>query len=414
MSTKNRLFGDTENVIGDPTFRALLLANVMSTLGTALVSPLLSTLTGPFGVSETQIGLIITAFSAPAILCIPLAGFLGDRVGRKPLLVGGLVVYGISGTSVALTTDFRIVLFLRFVQGCGYSLVLPTIVASVGDLYEGVTEATAQGLRFATSGVSQMTFPLVAGLLIAFAWQYPFALYAVAIPVSVLVYLWFDEPARSDASATESSSAGQMPLKAYLSRPPVAALLVARGLPEFLFIGFLTFNSMIVVRVLNYSPREAGLLVAVCSLVYALAATQTGRLTTIFDNRLPLMTLGTAGMGAGLLIVAFAPSLLILVIGIVAFAVAYGVLITLYRSTITGIGSSEVRGSLVSIGESIGRVFATIVPVVVGSLVAIGEPRLGYEGAIRGMILVLGAGGTVAGFGCLLFIRSMDRSLKNQ
>jgi MFS family permease len=408
-----RLIGDTKSVIDDLAFRALLLANVTATLGTALVSPLLSTLTGPLGVSETQIGLIITAFSAPAIVCIPLAGILADRVGRKPLLVVGLIVYGITGAAVGLTTDFRIVLFLRFIQGCGYSLVLPTIVASVGDLYEGVTEATAQGLRFATSGFSQMAFPLVAGLLVAFAWQYPFALYAVAIPVSVLVYFWFDEPTQSENSSVGSSSGGQRLLRTYLARPSVAALLVARGLPEFLFIGFLTFISMIVVQVLNYSPREAGLLVAVCSLVYALAATQTGRLTTVFDNRLPLMVLGTAGMGAGLLIVAFAPSLLALVVGIAVFAVAYGVLITLYRSTIARIGSIEVRGGLVSVGESIGRVFATFVPIVVGSLVSLGKPRLGYEGAIRGMILVLVAGATILGFGCLLFIRSLGEPLED-
>jgi MFS family permease len=410
MLTKIGIFGSAENVIDDPNFRALLLANVMSTLGTALVSPLLSTLTEPFGVSGTQIGLIITAFSAPAILCIPLAGLLADRIGRKPLLVGGLIVYGISGSAVALTTDFQIVLVLRFVQGCGYSLVLPTIVASVGDLYEGVTEATAQGLRFATSGVSQMLFPLIAGLLVIFAWQYPFVLYAIAIPVSVLVYLWFDEPDQSDDIDSESSG-GQTRLREHLTRPPVAALLVARGLPEFLFIGFLTFNSMIVVHVLSYSSREAGLVVAACSLMYAIAATQTGRLTAIFQDRFPLMILGTAGMGAGLLVVAFSPSLFILVAGVMVFAVAYGVLITLYRSTITAIGPTEVRGSLVSIGESIGRIFATLVPIIVGALVAIGEPRLGYKSAIRSMIFVIGTGGTVMGFGCLFLIRSMNNQI---
>lgn len=77
------LFGEDAAILGDRSFQLLLLANLSPPLGNALISPLLETLVGPYGVSEAEIGLLLTAFTAPNIVLLPLVGVLANRVGRK-------------------------------------------------------------------------------------------------------------------------------------------------------------------------------------------------------------------------------------------------------------------------------------------------------------------------------------------
>jgi len=132
-----RLFGDDAEILRDSDFQLLLAANVLGALGTALVSPTLNSLTGPFGVSAADIGLFMSAFTAPAIVMIPLAGLLADRYGRKKVLIVGLLVFGAAGVTIAFTTEFITGVGLRALQGIGFAGITPVIITSIGDMYEG-------------------------------------------------------------------------------------------------------------------------------------------------------------------------------------------------------------------------------------------------------------------------------------
>jgi MFS family permease len=56
----------------------------------------LDTLTEPFGTSAADVGLLISAFTAPGIVMIPVGGAVADRYGRKPVLVASLVLFGLA------------------------------------------------------------------------------------------------------------------------------------------------------------------------------------------------------------------------------------------------------------------------------------------------------------------------------
>jgi MFS family permease len=153
-------------------------------MGASLVSPLLDSLVSVYGVSEARIGLVMAAFTAPAIVAIPLVGLVADRYGRNPVLTAGLAVFGTAGAALAFTTDFRAVVALRFLQGVGHTGVASVLIVTTGGLFAGDREATAQGLRFTTVGLSLALVPVLAGLLVALAWQYPFTIYALGLPSS--------------------------------------------------------------------------------------------------------------------------------------------------------------------------------------------------------------------------------------
>jgi MFS family permease len=395
-----RLAGDDVSVVDDRSFQVLLLASVASPLGASVVSPILDSLTGPLGVGEARIGLLMAVFTAPAVVLIPVVGVLSDRYGRKPVLASGLTLFGVSGCAIGLTSDFVLVLGLRLLQGVGYAGIAPVLIASVGDLYEGAREATAQGLRFTTVGVSLTVFPLLSGLLVGVAWHAPFLLYAVALVAAVVVVVAFEEPATVPDGGTASAGWNVRALLAVARRPAVAATLVGRTAPSFLWFVFLTHNSLLVVRVLGGTPGQAGAVVAGASIASSLGSTQVGRLTAHFDTRrIPLLS-SFLVLSGGVALLGVAPSVVVVGLGSVVAGAGFGVVLTLYRSTLTDAATDDVRGGLVSAGESVGRLGSTVAPVVLGAAVAATRVDLGFAGAVRaatvGTTLVAVAVGVVA------------------
>lgn len=403
--------GADADVLNDRDFRLLLLASLSSPLGASVVSPILEGLTRPFGVSEARIGLLMAAFTAPAILCIPLVGILADRVGRKPVLTAGLALFGLTGLAVPLTTDFELVLLLRALQGIGYTGIGPVLITSVGDLFEGPAEATAQGLRFTTVGASLTVFPLVSGLLVGIAWQYPFLLYGVAVPTAVAVALLLDEPLRQDSDPpardadmepSETEPTGTLTALVSLVRQPgVAAILAGRAVPSFIWFAFLTYNSIIVVQLLDGSAPAAGLAVAAASLASALGTTQVGRLTARAGSRGPPLLGSLVITAVGLAGFALAPSVPVALGASIVIGAGFGVVLTLYRSSLTALADTHTRGSLVSLGETVGRIGSTVAPIAMGAGVTTLGAQVGFGPGVRIVVVAVAFGALIGGVGLL-------------
>jgi len=393
-------FGDDANILRDANFQLLLLANIVAPLGTALISPLLDSLQEPYGATNATIGLMMTAYTSPAIVIIPLAGVLADKYGRKPLIVYGLLLFSGAGIALTLTTDYRVVLALRFCQGIGFASITPTIITSIGDLYSGTAEATGQGLRFGVSGLTQTVFPLIGGVLVAVAWQFPLFLFAIGIPIAIVVSLTFEESVSidDDREGTERRAYLRNLLRLATHRR-VSAILVVRAVPVFLYILYMTYVSILVVRNMNGSPGTAGALVALGSVAYAVSATQIGRIGVSFEGRVWPLAVAVLFMVVGLVVFAFAPTVWIGALFVVPLGVGFGVSLSLVRSVITGFTRSELRGGLVSFGESLGRLAATIAPVIAGLLIGALE---GWLGTTRAVQVTVAAIATVAGLVGLL------------
>jgi len=405
MTWVGRLFGRNASMVHDDEFRLLLAANAIGALGTALVSPLLNSLTGPFGVSGAEIGLLVTAVGAPSIFLIPISGVIADRIGRKPVLITGLILFGSAGAAIALTTDFTVVLALRALQGVGFAGVTPIIITSFGDLYADDTEATAQGIRFGVTGLSQAVFPAIAGIVVVAAWQYPFLIYALALPIAALVWLFFDEPA-DDGRDPDNEAAAETGYGRGLARlaahPHAAAYLVARAIVAMPFFAFLTYNSLVIGRIQGGSASQAGLLVAAFSIVYAVTSTQAGRITAWFDHdAIPLVGANVL-LGGGLATFALTSAVPLAIPSVVAMGVGVGITFSLYRSIITGVAPPRFRGGLVSLSESGARAVATLTPVTIGGLLAVLEPSLGRANALRWILVGAGVVAVLVGVASVL------------
>lgn len=406
-----QLLGKEAVVLKDMEFRILLLANAIVATVSATVSPILDVLTSPFGVSPTEIGLIISIVFVPAVVLIPISGIVARWIGMKPVLIGSLLIFGISGTAIAFTTNFQLVLLFRFLQGIGFAGTIPVIITALGDLYEGEKQTASQGFRFAVSGSSQGIFPILSGFLITISWQVPFFLYTLALPIALLMYFQFEEPDRTkpDVEAAEMANSRYQTISEYLSglvavlrEPKVALVIIAHALIMAPYISFITYNSIIVIRSIGGTSSHAAILVAMVSFLYATSATQAGRITRTFSSRYLPLTGACFGTGAGLMIFALAPTVTIAVLGVVVLGSTYGITGSLFRSLLVDISPPSLREGIVGCSESLLMTSAVITPIVVGSTVDQFKHTLDIVHALQSILTVTGIGSALLAGSCVL------------
>jgi len=411
MPSLRFLFGADAEILYETNFQLLLLSTTLPILGTLLVSPMLDSLIKPFETTPKDIGLMISFLTAPGIVMIPIAGMIADRIGRKPVLLTSILLFGLAGSMIALTTDFRVVLGLRFLQGIGFAGITPILITSIRDQYSGTREATAHGLRLSLGGISGAIFPLLSGFLVVIAWQYPFLLYLIALPIAALVFLRYDDPTVGKKTSRDSLDAGYArSLFDLIRRPRVLTLIIARSLPNVVWIGFYTYNSLIVIRLIGGTPLLAGLLAAVGNLVFAVAASQAGRVTNIFGTRVIPIVSANVLLGAGFGVLLYAPDILYALAGITLMGAGTGILLSLYRSLITGLAPQSLRSGLVGIAESMGRVANTLTPIAMGAIIATTSQTLGFAGAIRVTGVAMTVFATGGGIVCILLASAAPRT----
>lgn len=129
---------------------------------------------------------------------------------------------------------------------------------------------------------------------------------------------------------------------------------------------------------------------------------QTGRITAWFPSRTVPLIAANLCRGLGLALVEVTPSVLIAGLGVTMVGASFGLLLSLYRSWITEFTPEESCRRVVSLGEALGRVGSTAAPVVIGVLVGITAPAVGFEPAVRWVNLAIGISGGMAGILCVL------------
>lgn len=113
-----------------------------------------------------------------------VAGALGDRIGRRPILLGGLWLFAAASlmAAVAPTADWLVV--GRALMGLGAAMILPTTLAILRDVFEGEERLKAFSIWSATAGLSFAIGPTVGGALVkSFGWP---AIFLINLPIVAL------------------------------------------------------------------------------------------------------------------------------------------------------------------------------------------------------------------------------------
>lgn len=121
-----------------------------------------------------------------AALLLPM-GALGDRRGRRTVLLAGLVLFGIANVAAALATTSELMLAARFLSGAGAAMIMPVTLAVITSTFPAEDRATGIGVWTAVAGGGGLLGMVVSALLVDLAsWRWLFAL-PVALVVAALV-----------------------------------------------------------------------------------------------------------------------------------------------------------------------------------------------------------------------------------
>ena len=130
----------------DPSLSAASLAGFVNNLNDGMAWGLLPLFYAASGLSLGEIGVLAAAYPATWGVAQVGTGALSDRIGRKPLIVAGMLIQGGAIAGIALGAGFLVWLLAAIVLGLGTAMVYPALLAAVADVAAPSWRASAIGV----------------------------------------------------------------------------------------------------------------------------------------------------------------------------------------------------------------------------------------------------------------------------
>ncbi|ESQ86505.1 hypothetical protein ABAC460_23170 [Asticcacaulis sp. AC460] len=160
------------------------LSVLVTSLATSTASIALPVLSQAFAASFQHVQWVVLAYLLGLTTVIIAAGKLGDRLGRRKLLLTGIVVFTLASAACAAAPSLTLLVTARAVQGVGAAVMMALSLAFVGDIVPKAKTGSAMGLLGTLSAVGTALGPSLGGMLIAgFGWP---AIFLIQVPVAVI------------------------------------------------------------------------------------------------------------------------------------------------------------------------------------------------------------------------------------
>ncbi len=329
------------------TVQFVLLCTALAPLGVPLVSPALPVIRDQFLLTEARASLLVSGYFLVGIALSPFLGILADRIGRKRVLVAGLLTFGLVGGAIAFAPTFDVVLALRVVQGTGAAAIFITTVTIIGDTFEGVQRTAVLGVNIAVLSAGAALYPVLGGFLVTVAWYAPFLAYFAAVPLALLVALFLDVPG---PSGTDEGVGYLKNAAVAIATPAVLLLFGVTFLTEFLAFG-VVFTALPFLLEPVLTPVLVGFVLLTAEGASMVAAVSTGRLAKSLSS-LQLVALGFVGYGAGFVLFGLTTWVVVVAVAALFAGAGIGLLLPSVDAALSERISSEYRAGAFSLRNS--------------------------------------------------------------
>ena len=382
-----------KNFFWDRNFQLVQAVTLMAVLGVSSISPAFPRIIEALNISETEVGMLIVAFTIPGVFLTPFIGVLADRFGRKRILVPSLLLFGLAGGACGLVNEFDILIALRVLQGVGAASLSTLNLTVLGDLYHGERRAAAIGLNASVVNVAVAAYPLLGGALATFAWNYPFFLPLVAIPIRLIVLFGLNNP---EPRSRESLRQYLGSALGYLRNIKVISACIASVIVFVVVYGpYQTYLSLYLADSFKASPFLIGVILSTSAVTSALVSSQLGKIVKLIA--LPdLIRLGFVLQAASMALLPFLPRVELMLISTFILGLGMGVLLPGLVTYIAGVAPLEYRAAVMSINSTMLRLGQTLGPLIFGLVYIYSD----FEGVFlygAGLALLTGVVGFVGG-----------------
>jgi EmrB/QacA subfamily drug resistance transporter len=187
--------GTPDQTIRDPRQRRTILVTVSIALMAVIASVSGLNVAQPdlavaFGASQSTILWIINIYTLTlAALLLPL-GALGDRLGRKPMLLAGLTVFGAANVAAGLAPSAEVLLAARLFSGAGAAMIMPITLAVITSTFPKEERGRAIGVWTGVAGGGGILGMFLSAALVDMAtWRYLFVLPVVLVIAAMAMAL---------------------------------------------------------------------------------------------------------------------------------------------------------------------------------------------------------------------------------
>jgi EmrB/QacA subfamily drug resistance transporter len=193
--------------------------NIMIAMITALVA-VLAAMSGlnvaqeqmaiDLGASQGDVLWIINAYTvALAALLLPV-GAIGDRFGRKTVLLAGLAVFGIATVGSLMATTTMLMILARVAAGAGAAMIMPVTLSIITSSFPPEDKAKAIGIWAGFAGGGSMIAMFVSAFMVdVLTWRWVFVLPLVLISVSAVMTV-LHAPNSKEASVHRFDTVGSV------------------------------------------------------------------------------------------------------------------------------------------------------------------------------------------------------------
>lgn len=269
---------------------ALSLPMLLAALGTSIANVGLPSLAHAFAASFHAVQWVVLAYLLAITAVIVSAGRLGDYLGRRRLLLAGLLLFALACAGCAASPSLPWLVGARALQGLGAAIMMAMTLGMVGDTVSKQNTGRVMGLLGTMSALGTAMGPSLGGLLLSlWGWQ---ALFLIGMPLAglaaALAYRYLPMDAcRRDASLPDT-------FRSPLRDAGLRAGLAMSALVSAVIMATFVVGPFYLSRGLGLDPALMGLAMAVGPAVAAITGIPAGYLTDrLGTRRLTLLGIGT-------------------------------------------------------------------------------------------------------------------------
>ncbi len=318
------------------TALVLLLASTLTALAGSIVAPALPVIAARFEDTPGAVTLTRLILTLPGLGVVLSAGRLGrlaDLWGRRRLMIAGMILFAVTGTSGVWLDDLYAILAGRILLGVAIAAIMISVTALIAELTSGKIRSRFMGHQLAAMSIGGLLFMTGGGVLSDLGWRWPFAVYGVSVLLipAVLRTIAPDRP-RPDAPREEA------PLT-----PTLLTIYVAAFLGMALFYITPLQLPFLLRDVFGADGTRTGLSLGLITISITAGSLIFSRLRSRLGSR-RLFVLTFATMAPGMTLIGVAPSWAVLLAGFVVLGVASGQLMPNQSTWISELVPDAQRG----------------------------------------------------------------------
>lgn len=282
---------------------ALSLAILLASLGTSIANVALPTLAQAFSASFPQVQWVVVAYLLAITVLVVGAGRLGDLVGRRRLLVAGIVLFTLASALCGAAPTLPLLIAARVAQGAGAAIMMALAMALVGAAVPKERTGRAMGLLGTMSAIGTALGPSLGGVLIAgFGWR---AIFLAGVPLGLAAAVLAHRHLPREDAVTKSPSPF-IPW-AMFRDPPLGGSLAMSALVATVMMATLVVGPFHLSRGLALDTALVGLAMSAGPVVAALAGVPAGRAVDRFGAQRATRA-GLVAIAAGSFVLSVLPT----------------------------------------------------------------------------------------------------------